>query len=365
MELKHNIKYVIFGNAQSVHLIKWVKALAPMCDLYVISSTTIHPDIIDFVKQEKCFSLNHSVEAGGGNINILKSIFKVKNILKQINPEIVNVHYITSHGLLTSLIKRFWKFKFTQISSAWGSDILVTPHRNWLYKSITKFILNTSNIITSDAQVMTDQIETLTKTKVLTFTFGLEKMPQVSLSDKDYSVFFSNRILSSNYNIDKIVIHFSKILEKDHEAKLVIANEGDEKENIKMLCHSLNIENAVEFVGFLNIKQQEDFYKKSGFYYTLPTSDATSVSLLEAMAWGCIPIVSDIPANKEWIKNNENGIILTNIDAPFNQSILDSKEKIMTLNRAIISEKAIFSNSINDFFDEVLKHIKKNGHHKH
>jgi len=354
MELKHNIKYLIFGNAQSVHLIKWVKALAPLCDLYVLSSTTIPPDILSVIDKNKCFSLNHSVDSGGGNISILKSLFTVKRILNQIKPDVVNAHYITSHGLLASIIKRFFGIKFIQISSAWGSDILVTPQRNWLYKSITKFILNASNIITSDALVMTAHIEKLTKTKVLTFTFGLEKMPEVSIADKDYSLFFSNRILSSNYNIDKIITHFSKIIEQNHDAKLVIANEGDEKDTLKILCHQLNIENAVEFVGFLTQTEQDERYKKSGFYYTLPTSDATSVSLLEAMAWGCIPIVSDIPANKEWIENTKNGIILSDIDDPWDNNILSHQEEIMKTNRSIIAEKAIFTNSINEFFGKVL-----------
>lgn len=354
MELNKNIKYLIFGNAQSVHLIKWVKALAPLYDIYVLSSTSIHPDIQSVVEKEKCFSLHHSTEASGGNIKLLQSVFAVKKIIKQIQPQIVNVHYITSHGFLTSIIKRFFGIQFFQISSAWGSDILVTPHRNWLYKSITKFILNSSNMVTSDAQVMTDQIKELTQTKVLTFTFGLEKLPDVSLEDKDYSLFFSNRILSSNYNIDKIIHHFAKMRLQNSKAKLVIANEGDQKDNLKILCHELKIMDSVEFVGFITQNQQDEIYKKSGFYYSLPTSDATSVSLLEAMAWGCIPIVSNIPANREWIENLKNGIILSDVDMPWNQNIFLQKEDVLMKNRAIISEKAIFSTSINEFFSEVL-----------
>lgn len=200
---------------------------------------------------------------------------------------------------------------------------------------------------------MTDQIKKLTQTKVLTFTFGLEKLPEISIEDKDYSLFFSNRILNSNYNIDKVILHFAKIRLQNTKAKLVIANEGDEKDNLKTLCHELKITDSVEFIGFITQNQQDEIYKKSGFYYTLPTSDATSVSLLEAMAWGCIPIVSNIPANREWIENLKNGIILSNVDLPWNQNILSQKEDILMKNRAIIAEKAIFSTSINEFFSEV------------
>jgi glycosyltransferase involved in cell wall biosynthesis len=36
-------------------------------------------------------------------------------------------------------------------------------------------------------------------------------------------------------------------------------------------------------------------------------SDSTSISLLEAMAAGATPVVSDIPGNREWISEGEGG----------------------------------------------------------
>jgi glycosyltransferase involved in cell wall biosynthesis len=353
MDINKATKYIIFGNALSVHLIKWIKALAPLCDVYVISSTDIHKDLYDIIDRSKCHSLHLTVNSGGGNVNILKHLFTVNKIIQKIKPDIVNAHYITSHGLLAAIIKRFFGGSYILIASAWGSDILLTPYKNAVYRNITKFILNSSDIVTSDAIVMTDKIESLSKTKVLTFTFGLEQMPEVSFNDKDYNLFFSNRILSSNYNIDTIIHHFAGIHLKNKEARLIIANEGEAKSKLMALCNELNIIDVVDFRGFLTQVEQSAIYKQAGFYYSLPTSDATSVSLLEAMAWGCIPVVSDIAANREWIENGKNGIILTTVNEPFNLEILARSKEIMEINRGIISEKAIFSNSIKIFLDEV------------
>jgi L-malate glycosyltransferase len=36
------------------------------------------------------------------------------------------------------------------------------------------------------------------------------------------------------------------------------------------------------------------------------------VSVLEAMAHGCIPLLSDLPANHELVRSGLNGLILTN-----------------------------------------------------
>ncbi len=357
MIFQNKIKYVIFGNAQSGHLIKWVKALAPLCDLYVISSTSVAEEIFSVINKDKCFSLYHQTNSNGGNIKILKSFFYFKKIIKKINPDIVNAHYITSHGLITSIIKRFFGYKYVQVSSAWGSDILVTPKKNIIYKIITKFILNSSNIITSDAQVMTEQINKLSKTMVLTFAFGIEKLPEISLKEKNYSLFFSNRMLSPNYNIDKVIKHFASIYKLNKQTRLIIANDGEDKVKLMQLCNELNINEVVEFKGFLTQKEQSELYRKSGFYYSLPTSDSTSVSLLEAMAWGCLPIVSDIPANKEWIENEKNGIIISEDNNSFLFDILLKNEEIMKTNRDIIFKKAIFPNLINEYFCNVSQLI--------
>jgi glycosyltransferase involved in cell wall biosynthesis len=77
--------------------------------------------------------------------------------------------------------------------------------------------------------------------------------------------------------------------------------------------------------------------------------DGTSVSLLEAMGSGAFPIVTDIPANREWIVNGENGFlvptdeegILANriIDAIRNQAML---EKSREDNLFVVEEKAVW-----------------------
>jgi glycosyltransferase involved in cell wall biosynthesis len=70
--------------------------------------------------------------------------------------------------------------------------------------------------------------------------------------------------------------------------------------------------NNVEFVGFLQTSELYSWYKKAKIFISIPLSDATSISLLEAMSFGCYPILSNIPANLEFIINNINGKINEN-----------------------------------------------------
>jgi len=92
-------------------------------------------------------------------------------------------------------------------------------------------------------------------------------------------------MLKKNYNIDKLIRFFTKIYERDNRAKLVIANDGYMKEELVKLVDSLNLQEAVSFVGYLDTDRQNELYSRATFFVTIPDSDSTSVSLLEAMSF--------------------------------------------------------------------------------
>jgi glycosyltransferase involved in cell wall biosynthesis len=347
-------KYLVIGNAQSVHLVKWVKELVKYFEVYIISSTSTHDDIKAIIPQENIYNLNLPVREEGGNAGILKKIFIVKNIIKKIDPDFVNPHYITSHGFLAALIKKTSGLKFKLIQSAWGSDILVTPFKSTLYYKITKFCLNAAILATSDSEYMTKVINDISPVKVSTFIFGIDKLPDTDIDEKDENLFYSNRILSGNYNIDKVIRFFKIISDENPGARLIISNDGPLRNELVNLTKELQLENKIRFKGFISLEEQVSFYGKAQFYISVPTSDSTSVSLIEAMAFGCIPIVSDIPANREWIEENKNGLFLSSGTGVNDlKSILKKKEDIFNENRKIIAERALFPKSIKEYVETI------------
>jgi len=349
-------KYIILGNAQSVHVVKWVKELVKYFDIYVISSTTTHKDIRAIVPEKNVFDLDIPAKEDGGNVGLIKKIFKVKRLIKKVDPDFVNPHYITSHGFLIALIKKFSSYRFKLIQSAWGSDILVTPFKSSLYYNITKFCLNAANLATSDSEYMTKVINDISPVKTSTFIFGIDRLPDIKPEDKDENVFYSNRMLSENYNIDEVIRLFQKISNVNKDARLIISHDGPKRRELEQLIKELQIEDKVKFEGFVSLADQISFYKKSQFYISIPASDSTSVSLIEAMAFGCIPIVSDIPANREWIVDGVNGIFYTyKINFSIIRETLKIKKSIFEKNRGIVRKRAIFPESVQKFVKEIFE----------
>ena len=74
---------------------------------------------------------------------------------------------------------------------------------------------------------------------------------------------------------------------------------------------------------------------------SLPRSDATSVSLLEAMACGCLPVVSNLPANREWISDGVNGKVVNEGESGvIDKALSIDQVAAANINREIIGQKA-------------------------
>ena len=71
-----------------------------------------------------------------------------------------------------------------------------------------------------------------------------------------------------------------------------------------------NLSEYVELLSFVKNDELISHLNSSDIYVSTSSSDGTSLSLLEAMAAGLPLLVSDIPANREWVKTGYNGILL-------------------------------------------------------
>jgi glycosyltransferase involved in cell wall biosynthesis len=341
-------KLALMGDGESVHIVKWALELRKYFDLHIISFRGLHSELETLFAPEKVRCYHLTFDSDGGNIQVLKKTFEIARLIKKWKIEVVNAHYLTSAGLVAALAKQ-WNFNsFKLIQSTWGSDVLVSPKRNWAYRMVSIFALWKANFVTSDSEFMSQVIMEIYRCPVDTFPFGLNQMPKCQFDQKDPNLFFSNRGLNAIYRIDKVIDLFNELHILNPAIKLIIANNGNLKEQLIEKAKNLGISDSVDFVGFLDSNQQAELYSKAQFYLSLPESDSTAVSLLEAMGYGCIPILSDIPANHEWVKDQENGIIFKGSASKILEMLPQAKD-IFNFNRNLIQKKAIFSDQLKQF----------------
>ncbi len=340
-------KYILFADGNSPHILKWVKELVKYFDVHLMSLNGVMSEIHEYIKKENVYILNDKVDTSGGNYKLIFKLKEIRKTIKQIDPRYINAHYLSSYGFLAALSKSVVD-DVVLIQSTWGSDILVEPFSNVVRKQIAKFALRKASFISSDSWYMSDVIEKLVgKKEILVFPFGFDSIEKYEI--KKEKLIFSNRALKSFYNIEGIIRWFAK---QEGAYRLVIANEGIEKDRLEALVVQLGVSKSVLFVGYLSEVEQISYYKKAKYYISIPDSDATSVSLLEAMQYGAIPIVSNIPANREWVLDGVNGIYF---DSSKNLDKIKVEEDFAKINQNILKDKALFPKSIKDFVTKVKR----------
>lgn len=349
------MKICFIANASSPHTWKWANS-------FIEKGWEVH--IISHEDYNLKGAIVHYIPFS------LKGFFKFKKVvhnkIREINPNILHAHQFNDCGLYGVTYK-----ELPCIVSAWGSDILLVPKKSYLVKLIVKYIVKKSTIITSDSDDVTKNLIHLgsDKDKIYTFPMGIPEellVNECNITMNNSLRILSDRRLETLYNIDIILKGFALALEENNELFLTIGATGTEENNLKELSKSLGIMENVSFLGLYDDDILGKMLRENEVFISVPSSDATSVSLLEAMGCGLYPVLSNLPSNLEWVnKKNNNGIIIKEITTECvkdsimqcvnnKKMLLEAKAK----NIDIIKSKALWKNNIK-IVEKIYENIGK------
>ncbi|MBV8502066.1 MAG: glycosyltransferase family 4 protein [Paucibacter sp.] len=304
------MRLVLIGDGESPHLLKWARALGTEVDLWAVSTRGFAPEFHFLIPAKQMLALGAALDHAGGNVALLKQLPKLGAWLARVQPDWIHAHYLTSAGTLAWVARRGWGLKAKIAGSAWGSDILVTPDQGWAYRWLTRKVLSQCAVLTSDSQHMAARMRELGAAEVMVFPFGLESIPKQGVKKEPW-LFFANRGLEPIYRPERVIEAFAAVAAQRPEARLVVANDGSLRGALGEQVKRLGLADRVSFTGRLGAAQQASHYARARWYLSLPQSDSVAVSVLEAMAHECVPILSDLPANRELLAPSAGqGIIL-------------------------------------------------------
>ncbi|WP_251390897.1 glycosyltransferase [Mediterraneibacter agrestimuris] len=145
-------------------------------------------------------------------------------------------------------------------------------------------------------------------------------------------------------------IEAARILrERQFEFTWFVIGDGEDKNQLKRMVDAYNLKSSFIFLGR---KENPLPYMKNCDLYVQPSrSEGYSTTVLEAKALQCIILVSDIPSNRELIKDGENGF-LCKLNA---ESIADRICEIKRNSELIKSVQKNLSLEEMDFSSEVKK----------
>jgi len=328
MTISKNKKLLLVGPTDgSVHVRNYYLLIKDYFEDVLV--VTMQP--VDFCKYEIAdFSIRNP-------LSIPRKIKRLKQIITNYKPDVIHIHQANSCAYLTLKANTG---KIPTVMTTWGSDVLLMPQMGMIHKYIVKYALKHSTVITADAKYMAKAISNLAdREQTVVVNFGIDFDANTVIPQKE-NIIYSNRLHKDVYNIEQIVRGFAVFVKQHPDWKLVIGANGDLTEDLKKLSKEILPENSFEFIGFIGTDQNKAQYLKSKIWVSIPSSDGTSISLLEAMGYGCIPVVSDLPANKEWIENGTNGVVaISDLSVALNEALKLNQDSVQKLNRDIILKK--------------------------
>jgi glycosyltransferase involved in cell wall biosynthesis len=317
--MKSSKTLLLIGSTKgSVHVKNYYNLIKDYFDEILIVSNYS----IDFCESKTVnFSLTNPLK-------VLRSIKQLRKIINEYNPSVIHVHQANSFAYITAKAN---KSNIPLVLTTWGSDVLILPQKGFLYKHIAKYSVKKADYITADANFMVDAIKKLgVKKEVLLANFGID-YNEIIIPQKE-NIIYSNRLHNDLYNVDKIIEAFAGFVKDNPSWKLVVGASGSNTDALKKLAKDILPSNSFEFIGFVDKDENKRQYLRAKIWISIPSSDGTAISLLEAMGYGCIPVLSDLPANKEWVLDMDNGCIVK-------ESVLDSIKSALTLSLQQVQEK--------------------------
>lgn len=122
-------------------------------------------------------------------------------------------------------------------------------------------------------------------------------------------VFLTVGNLRKEKGYDRILKVLSKL---DLDFQYLIVGEGAEEKKLKALCHELQLEDKVVFVG--KVADPAAYYSKADFYLIGSYYEGFPNALLEAGLFGLPAVAFDVPGGIKEIITPESGMLVTDND---------------------------------------------------
>jgi glycosyltransferase involved in cell wall biosynthesis len=267
-----------------------------------------------------------STSKGGQGIfrwrDVPKYVSGLRRIIRRIKPDLIHAGPIQTCAFIAVLTG------FRPIlTMSWGFDLMKDVYRGRWWEFATRYTLKRSTFFTSDANVTRDTAVTygMDPTKTIVFPWGVDlahfspsaaSSPQgVHRPPSEGFTLFCNRSWESNYGVDVLAKAFVKVAQQKPEVSLLLLGGGSQGSIIRQILSKGNVIDRVTFPGHINNRELPRFYQMADLYISPSHVDGSSVSLMEALACGLPCLVSDIPANKEWVFDDQNGWLFPDNDA--------------------------------------------------
>ena len=313
------MKLCYLADGRSIHTKRWIQ--------YFVNTHEIELITLDYNEDDKMTISIKDYEDMGVKVHKIKrgvsslvsSPFKIRTLIKKIQPDIIHSFFVTHYGFLGAC-SGFHPL----VVSPWGSDIGRDITNSKMFRFTVKYALKHADLI----QCMDESFVTRIKDLV-----GDRQSIQLIKEGIDTTMFASSknnnengkirilclRKIQSPYNVELLIQTIPKIVKVHKNVEFVLLYNGKDLLKAIATIDILRINRYVKFIDVMSndkvatILNDCDIYVDT--FYNETSGSGIGKTALEAMSCELPVVLSNTNGIELHIKHNENGYIYTGGDS--------------------------------------------------
>ena len=250
-------------------------------------------------------------------------------------PTWINSHWLIPQGFVCALVSKLTNVK--HVSTIHGGDVLALDSN--LLRKFKAFTLKHSDVVTVNSSVTRAKAEALspaTVSNLVLLPTGILAIPPLNQDEvlavrtqllpksKEYLLLFVGRV-NEEKGVKELIEATKILLDNGYSVHLAIVGRGHQEQQFKALAATLNVENAVTFVGWVDSSEIYHYYAAADIFVG-PSKraddgwiEAQGLTFVEAMLAGCKVVGTNsggipdavIDGKTGWLAEPDNAISLS------------------------------------------------------
>ena len=293
---------------------------------------------------------------------------QTRRLLRRVKPDVLHIHTLFAGRRWRELPWMWPLYSYHPlVITAWGGDLMVSPKVSRSARRLIQFALRSADMVLGNSEALLEVARSMgvPRQRLHEMQFGIDtevfspiqatETLRTKLNLGPGPVVYSPRAFTPTYNQLAIAKAIPKVLQVIPECRFLFQRRAEfhMPEYEAEVQESLERQGVDRAVRILPPRQYEDmptYYALADVLVSVPSHEGMPRSVLEAVACGAFPIVSDLPALREWITDGENGLILSSVEPKqIAEAILyalshkSMTQKAAQINREIVERRWSYS----------------------
>ena len=305
------------ADPNSIHTRRWVGWFAARghhVTMLVAAGVDLEPGLPDSIAIARFTPYTSS------RIHLLGAIRARRSLaaeLRQIAPDFLHAHYLTGHGWHARM-SGFRPYAIT----VWGNDILITARSTRRGRLYARWSLGPAGLVTGDSNELVQAAVAagaradrthLVQFGVDTARFSPGPDPadlRARLGLVGRRVIFSPRSLAPLYRHDVVLDALASLPADLYVVMTRHLAEESEVAALQTRAAALGLADRIVIVPKVAHGEMADFYRLAEVVVSVPFTDGTPVTLLEALSSGRPVVATDLPSVREWLSELDPGSLV-------------------------------------------------------